>query len=267
MHRQQQTWQIDGLVPQKEAPGDASAVPCFGEGQDLTQPSHVVLEGGRADVTHGWKAERWKTNPVRWESGSSHANCQKNSQVNGAEKQISSRYVLERFCILAPSDWKRCRFFSSTPQVKKLRSITTELRRLEVIFKNFTHTKRSKGLCRVKTRGKKTKWEEKQGGNQLLTGDVDERGVNFAAFGGNEALDEGGTAAAPHPRQADLHELQVNAQGVFSPSNWRRFLIHGTFKGEKEKKNSKSEDSQTLISNSRKTHLLIKHSSENVLQL
>lgn len=46
------TWQVDCLVSQEEASGDASAVPRSGEGQDLTQPSHVVLEGSRANVTH-----------------------------------------------------------------------------------------------------------------------------------------------------------------------------------------------------------------------
>lgn len=60
---------------------------------------------------------------------------------------------------------------------------------------------------------------ENQGGNLRLTGDVDERGVDFAAFGGNEALDEGGTTAPPHPGQADLHKLQVDAQRVFSSSH------------------------------------------------
>lgn len=77
--------------------------------------------------------------------------------------------------------------------------------------------------CRVELRpaGKKVKWGEKQSGKPLLllrprlTGDVDERGVDLAAFGGNEALDEGGAAAAPHPGQADLHKLQVDAQRVF----------------------------------------------------
>lgn len=49
---QKVTWQVDGLVSQEEAPGDTPAVPGSGEGQDLTQSSHVVLEGSRADVAH-----------------------------------------------------------------------------------------------------------------------------------------------------------------------------------------------------------------------
>lgn len=50
---QQLTWQVDGLVSEEEASGYTPAVPGFGEGQDLAQPSHVVLEGSRANVTHG----------------------------------------------------------------------------------------------------------------------------------------------------------------------------------------------------------------------
>lgn len=77
--------------------------------------------------------------------------------------------------------------------------------------------------CRVESRpaGKKVTWGEKQSGKPplllrpRLTGDVDERGVDLAAFGGNEALDEGGAAAAPHPGQTDLYKLQVDAQRVF----------------------------------------------------
>lgn len=61
-----------------------------------------------------------------------------------------------------------------------------------------------------------------------LTGDVDERGVNFATFGGDEALDESGAAAAPHPGQADLHKLQVDAQRVFPARHRRRLLVDST---------------------------------------
>lgn len=52
--QQQVTWQVDCLVSQEEAPGDTSTVPGSGEGQDLTKPSHVVLEGCRANVTHSY---------------------------------------------------------------------------------------------------------------------------------------------------------------------------------------------------------------------
>lgn len=49
---QRVTWQVDRLVSQEQAPGDTSTIPGSREGQDLTQSSHVVLEGSRADVTH-----------------------------------------------------------------------------------------------------------------------------------------------------------------------------------------------------------------------
>lgn len=47
------TWKVDGLVSQKEASGDAPAVPGSGEGQDLAQASHVIFERSRTDVAHG----------------------------------------------------------------------------------------------------------------------------------------------------------------------------------------------------------------------
>ena len=46
------TWQVDRLVSEEEASGDTSSVPGSGEGQDLTQSPHVVLEGSRANITH-----------------------------------------------------------------------------------------------------------------------------------------------------------------------------------------------------------------------
>lgn len=49
---QHSTWEVDGLVSQEEAPGDAPAVPGPGEGQDLAQSPHVVFERSRADVAH-----------------------------------------------------------------------------------------------------------------------------------------------------------------------------------------------------------------------
>lgn len=49
---QRGTWQVDCLVSQEEAPGDAPAVPGSGEGQDLAQTSHVIFERSRANVTH-----------------------------------------------------------------------------------------------------------------------------------------------------------------------------------------------------------------------
>lgn len=61
------------------------------------------------------------------------------------------------------------------------------------------------------------------------TWDVDEGGVHLSTFGGDEALDEGGASAAPHPGQADLDELQVDAQGVFPARDRRRLLVHRTW--------------------------------------
>lgn len=53
LNKRELTGQVDGLVSQEEAPGDAPAVPGSREGQDLAQSPHVVLEGRRANVTHG----------------------------------------------------------------------------------------------------------------------------------------------------------------------------------------------------------------------
>lgn len=74
------------------------------------------------------------------------------------------------------------------------------------------------------------------------TWDIDEGGVYLATFGRDEALDEGGAAAASHPGQAYFHKLQVDAQGVFSACNWRRFLVHCTL----EKKSHNHDHSQCL---------------------
>lgn len=73
------------------------------------------------------------------------------------------------------------------------------------------------------------------------TWDIDESGVHFATFGRDEAFNEGGASSSPHPGQADLHKLQVDAQRVFPSRHGGRLLVYCTFTKSTDKRDDHSD--------------------------